>query len=479
LNTSSVLAENSIKSQPSQITMVGFRCVLPFVCNNSIELKRTLVLQSLDQNIANKNVIQSFRLITTDLERKDNLAIILAQKVTSSLDASAKLLPQKFLSIPIEFNLDSSSRSGEYTGNIIVEHSQGDLSIPVTVRIKDSFIFTLPVLIFGVLLAFGLAVYQSEGFDRDEIISQMGQLRLRIQNEINALGSDQEVAKIFQAKIESQLVDIETQLDRKNWVEARKGLEEAQSIWSGWSKSQQSWTAIFEYLQQTLESPIGNSIPRDSTYGKEIGFQINQLKRRMADFGNPQEFSEELKPIKTKIQTYLNAKSEHERLNALRMSLGTEGDHWQIPLVNLENVLHQISPDDAEAMQKWQKDLSGLEAKMMQVTELSTTSTRGIDSPIANVFSIQGVPSLVSTMQQGQLQEASWRLKLFRWSGQGIAIAILCGAGFNQLYVSNSTFGANPVADYTSLLAWGFTAEVTRESVTKVLQRFKLPGVSG
>jgi hypothetical protein len=44
--------------------------------------------------------------------------------------------------------------------------------------------------------------------------------------------------------------------------------------------------------------------------------------------------------------------------------------------------------------------------------------------------------------------------------------------GFTQVYGGNATFGANPGADYCSLLAWGFSAEMTREAVTKVAQRF-------
>ncbi len=57
-----------------------------------------------------------------------------------------------------------------------------------------------------------------------------------------------------------------------------------------------------------------------------------------------------------------------------------------------------------------------------------------------------------------------------------IAIFLLGGAGFTQLYAVNNTFGVNGLTDYFALLAWGFGAEATRESVTKVLQEWKSPG---
>jgi hypothetical protein len=44
------------------------------------------------------------------------------------------------------------------------------------------------------------------------------------------------------------------------------------------------------------------------------------------------------------------------------------------------------------------------------------------------------------------------------------------GSGFNQLYVENPTFGANPWKDYFALLAWGFGAEASRESIIKITQ---------
>ena len=84
---------------------------------------------------------------------------------------------QKYIAVPIQFDLKQVPASGEYTGSLIVEHSEGDLVVPVTLKVKDSCHLALPFLVAGFLLAFALSAYQAEGFDRDEMTVKAGQLR--------------------------------------------------------------------------------------------------------------------------------------------------------------------------------------------------------------------------------------------------------------------------------------------------------------
>jgi hypothetical protein len=74
------------------------------------------------------------------------------------------------------------------------------------------------------------------------------------------------------------------------------------------------------------------------------------------------------------------------------------------------------------------------------------------------------------------VQEARKRLRWFNWLSYAIAVGLLAGAGFGQLYVAKPTFGANSWSDYFALFAWGFGAEVTRDAITKVVRDWKLPG---
>jgi hypothetical protein len=63
---------------------------------------------------------------------------------------------------------------------------------------------------------------------------------------------------------------------------------------------------------------------------------------------------------------------------------------------------------------------------------------------------------------------AKSRLRLFYLASYFISFIVLAGGGFERLYLSKSTFGANTWSDYFSLLALGFGAEATRNVVTQV-----------
>ena len=89
------------------------------------------------------------------------------------------------------------------------------------------------------------------------------------------------------------------------------------------------------------------------------------------------------------------------------------------------------------------------------------------------------LPNPVPDVQPLQLNPvgSARNLFLFQLLSYTIAIFLLAGAGFRQLYVTQPTFGANLWTDYFALLAWGFGAEATRDAVTKTIREWKLPGL--
>ena len=72
---------------------------------------------------------------------------------------------------------------------------------------------------------------------------------------------------------------------------------------------------------------------------------------------------------------------------------------------------------------------------------------------------------------------ADRRLQIFNWISYGLAILLLAGAGFAELYIGKPAFGANPWGDYLALLAWGFGAEASRTAVVEMLRGWGLPGI--
>jgi len=137
-----------------------------------------------------------------------------------------------------------------------------------------------------------------------------------------------------------------------------------------------------------------------------------------------------------------------------------------------------LLPNDTEQYQRLQAEADEAIAK---VTELASQSplaesvSKGLPK-LAVPRLIARAPSAQPLSWQEEVSTAGQRLKQFKVASYAIAIVFLAGAGFNQLYVDNPTFGANPWKDYFALLAWGFGAEATRDAVTKMVQGWGLPG---
>jgi hypothetical protein len=61
-----------------------------------------------------------------------------------------------------------------------------------------------------------------------------------------------------------------------------------------------------------------------------------------------------------------------------------------------------------------------------------------------------------------------------RWFGIAqmlVAILVLGGAGFAELYLARDDFGASWWGDYVALLMWGFSAETSRAAVSDVVRQ--------
>ena len=69
-----------------------------------------------------------------------------------------------------------------------------------------------------------------------------------------------------------------------------------------------------------------------------------------------------------------------------------------------------------------------------------------------------------------QIDSAGRRLRWFTWITYGLAVILLALAGFVELYDGQSTFGSAGIADYFTLLAWGFGSEATRSAVATMIQ---------
>lgn len=467
LTTTPTLAEAKVNVIPSNLTIVGTRCLsFNFGCTT---VKRNLLLRT-------NEALTNLQILSVDLNRADGAAVLPATATRPTLPADSAQ-PNQALTIPVQFNF-SQINSGEYSGILLIIYANGELTIPVIVRVKDYWLLPLLVLLLGVALGVGVSAYRSEGMTRDEIVVQVGRLRTQMR-------SDLELAKSFQTKIASHLVDVETALENKRWEAAQQAVAQAQTVWDKWRKGREDWLAQLKY-QDLLVKRLENEVPNpNASYIQIVRSQLEDTVRETADKENPQQLRKSLEDLQQQINRYLQGQAQLYQFDQLITELPLDKEQlWKLKSQRLQKGLDSLSPTEREAFNTWQQQVETVINDLIQSIEQEATTeaarspsliiARGLynTSPanlLAPVPSARSLPDPVQTAHN--------RLRWFNWLSYAIAVGLLAGAGFGELYVAKPTFGANGWSDYFALLAWGFGAEVTREAVTKVVRDWKLPGL--
>ena len=144
-----VKAEPTVTITPSNLTVVGTKCPVFFDCPAQ---KRRLVLQT-NQAIAN------LQILSLDLDRSDGTTVLQGSAINPILSTTS-VEPNQPLTIPVEFNL-KDAKSGEFSGVLLAIHSDGQLVVPIIVRVKDHWLGPIFLLLLGVMVSIGMSAYLS------------------------------------------------------------------------------------------------------------------------------------------------------------------------------------------------------------------------------------------------------------------------------------------------------------------------------
>jgi hypothetical protein len=464
-----VKAEPAVTVIPSSLTVVGTQCPAFFNCP---PIERQLLIQT-NQAIAN------LKILSLDLNRTDGATVVPATVIRPILTASS-VQPNQPLTVLVQFDL-SVAHSGEYSGVLLAVYSDGQLTVPVIVRVKDHWLWPLLVLLLGVGVGIGVSAYRTEGRNRDEIVVQVGRIRTQIK-------ADPELAKSFQLKIDGNLIEVETALTNKRWEQAQQAVVQAQAVYDKWRKGREDWLALIKSLA-SLKNNIEELNNPHAPYVETVRTQLENIERQASDKDSPQQLSEDLINLRQQLVRYLQGQAKVNQFDTLRNELTELAPEEDKSLRRISQSLQQeldsLSPTDPEAFKTWQHKIEDQINKIDQMIKQQQGKEEGrgqllITARGFNDTEPYKLPDPVPDARPLQLNpmQASRNLIIFNWIGYGIAVILLAGAGFGQLYIAQSTFGANRWTDYFSLLAWGFGAEATRDAITKVVRDFKLPGLN-
>lgn len=470
-------AQGTLTLTPNQLTIAGTRCysaslsvwfklLLPGGLGCTDSQTRTLLL-------ASSQPITQAQVIALDLTRGDGVTIIPASAMQVNVLSTVQGSTPVTIPVTVDFR---DAPSGEFKGNLVLHYYAGSQSIPVTVTVKDPWLLPLLVLLLGVALGIGVGAYRAGGQKRDQLRVSEGQLRA-------SMTADPQLPASFRDRLNGYLAQVDIALQGDKLEDAGAALKNANALWEKWQSSRADWIAQLTYQTTLAKRCEGNGdLAKPIPYAQSLCRAIGDAGRTAPDLDAPTPLRKTLDELTNKINLYLNL---------------------QAALDYMRNRANQLS--DANTLQDWKHKIDAWQARLdLQAVDKPDTALEGeikseraaLDKQVETQLRPSGVgkpgavgaprPDLLPgapaslrepTLDQ-QAADAQRRIRLFTLLSYVIAIVLLAGAGFTELYINKATFGASPWGDYFGLFAWGFGAEATRQAVTGVLKTWNLAGVT-
>lgn len=455
ISSTAANAQTNVSIEPEDLTVVGTK--LSTVKNRSIFITSSRA--------------SAIQITPRSLYRTDSLAVFPASAIKIQ---SSEQQPNGTV-FPVEFDLQQTPSSGEFSGKLDLSYQQAGedslvtVEIPVTMRVKDSYYLPLLVLLVGIILGFAVSHYRDRGQPRDEVLVRVGRLRTEMQ-------SDSELVKAasFLTQIEAHLYDVKAGLQGDKLEPVQIGIDRAEHIWAKWIKGRSDWLnqfAYWEQLKQQLED-LNPNIP----YVQTVRRDIEDASREAPSLEGPHQLRDRLNEWAGQINRFLELQALDKQLQNLLEQLPTEEKpNWDAKIQGWQRQINRIQPSELEEDKTLLVEMEEAIAQMSQLVAQHSPKLLTAKG-ILTVPHLAPAPSARPLSWERQISAAGWRLWWFKKVSYAIAIVFLTGAGFSQLYIDNPIFGANPVKDYFALLAWGFGAEASRDAVTKMIQGWGVRG---
>jgi hypothetical protein len=204
---------------------------------------------------------------------------------------------------------------------------------------------------------------------------------------------------------------------------------------------------------------------------------MEDASREASGLEGPDKLRDRLDELAGQINRFLKVQALGKQLRDVLGQLPSEEkSNWESKIMGWERQINQIQPADLTQDASLVVEMEGAITEISQLV-VQPLGSSGATKGILSISHLAPAPSAHSLSLEREVSGAGVRLRWFTGVSYVIALLFLTGAGFNQLYADNPTFGANPWKDYFALLAWGFGAEATRDSITKMVQGWGLSGI--
>jgi hypothetical protein len=394
--------------------------------------------------------------------------------------------------LDLTFDL-SQARSGSYENTLYIKSKNAaEVSVPVTITIKDPPFWPLFVMLVAVIVGSLLTYYRTRMMEKDKILSRIVDLKTCLENDqtFNRYCGIQKVRPLIrQAK---------DHLREGKPGEAGTRLTEAESLWETWAdyrgylvkrineiitlldsikampeafKAMPSVDGLAQTLKETLDKKIPDYVAapetlHDKTHDPKKGWQpiFEALKDSFQNLVN----------IKTALDKAEAAgKLGAEALKGFRnqrTSLLTALGALQAPLdvTKLADVEPQITALHDAVERALADRWTGEDRERIDLMALETGEKGAVPNRKAKKEKHRHYP------WQAIWWTAKRRLALFSFVTYLISLGLVV-YGFRTLYTGVDTFGVNGWWDYISLVVWGLGAPAGQAEILTYVKERQFP----
>jgi hypothetical protein len=393
--------------------------------------------------------------------------------------------------VPVSFQL-ANAHAGKYMGNLFFSYQddtqkRGMLQIPVSITIKDHPGTPIFVLFLGVLCGVLYFSYRKSGMQYDEVKTDFERLR-------NKIHKDEDFEKLppdlyFTSQTTKFTGTLKDNLQKRAIDEAKKNLDDLNRIWREWTTIRytflEQWHR-YEETRKTLQKSRNGPI-KASTYFKEADERLGNVKEALFYASDLQTLEaalhskkQDLQDISDNVDTFEEWVTKAHLLKDKCRQLKDEQCIGKID--GFEEALSGCTWNDVD---KEDSALAKLATKICD--DYSTKGCEPLEKPDRRSAGVRGasetrdtskVEPLSKFLNRGfiwinnRLSLARIRLGIFSFVTLLIIVFILLVTGYQQLYLSNATFGAS-MNDYIGLGLWGLGVGPTSEAFTKAVSQFQ------
>ena len=432
---------------------------------------RTLVISA-------KENVTDLTIIPLDLAAGDGSGVIPQQSIHTA-QYLMSMTNGSIQQVPLKIDL-TAIKSGTYSGELWVSYSKtGVVKVPVTAIVKDSGLWPLLILCFGVTVSYLLFTYGSSFKQRDEIRRTLGVIMESINNDQDLKrtypydNADGKVQNPFYNKIKEDIRTAESKLAIKAVSDAEKFMKIAQTNWDTWIGCKPRLMLLFDQYSDLITNMnvLENLIRKKTNVGSDESIPLITTMREN---------------LQKKFDAIVTDADQKELENAIKTNTSLYNTFSLVikNLVDLENICKTKDPATCPACEnsaaswqslkeiKEQADLTKASKDIGDTLEkVKICPSSGVKfkasglSPVRDILPAILTPGKIpdsDTVKEGIV--ADLRLWLYNSGVFLIMVITLVGYGYIQFYISNPTFGAS-MGDYITIVVWGFMAGSTADVI--------------